>query len=227
MTDGSGRKRTNGEKQAVKSIEEISSAWSLSKPGPQELTTQQTETIFRTVYRITRNREDAEDGMQDTFIPALKHFEDFDGRAAFSTWFTRIAINSALMILRKRKTTRTVPLGGPGDSEECKVLEETRDPAPDAEQRCLQQERETTLRDAIKELSPCLRSVVELGSLGERPMREIAQLIDVSECAAKSRLFHARAALRNSAKLHGIRNGQPARDNSGVLVLGADAEESS
>ena len=214
-------------KEAVNSIERVSSIQSLRKSDPEELTAQQTETIFRTVYRITRNREDTEDAMQDAFMQALEHFEDFAGRAAFSTWLTRIAINSALMILRKRKNMRIVSLDGPGDSEESKALQEARDPAPDAEQRYLQRERETTLRDAIKELRPSLRSVVELGSLGERPMREVAQLIDVSLCAAKSRLFHAREALRNSRRLCRIRNGQPARNNSSDLPFPPESQGSS
>ena len=160
-------------------------------------------------------------------MQALVHFEDFDGRAAFATWLTRIAINSALMILRKRKNARTVALDGPGDSEEPKALQETRDPAPDAEQRYLQKERETTLRDAIKELRPSLRSVVELGHLGERSMREIAEIIGVSVCAAKARLFHAREALRNSPKLHRLRNGEAAHNNSSVLAFGPNPQESS
>ena len=165
--------------------------------------------------------------MQDAFIQAHKHFEDFDGRAAFSTWLTRIAINSALMILRKRKNWRAVSLDGPSDSEESKALLETRDPAPDAEQRCLQKERETTLRDAIKELRPSLRTVLELGHLGERPVQEIAEIIGASVCATKARLFRAREALRNSPKLHTLRNGGQRHNNSSFVILRTNPQESS
>ena len=164
--------------------------------------------------------------MQDAFMQAFVHLEDFDGRAAFSTWFTRIAINSALMILRKRKNSRSVSLDGSSDSEESKALQETRDPALDAEQRCLQKERETILRDAIKELRPSLRTVVELGHLGERPMDEIAEIIGVSVCATKARLFHAREALRKSPKLHRLRNGGPRHNNSSVVILRPNPQES-
>src|SRR5579871_2039234 len=59
--------------------------------------------LLRTIYRITRNREDAEDALQDTLMRAFLHMRSFDGRAQFVTWMTRIAINSALMILRKRR----------------------------------------------------------------------------------------------------------------------------
>lgn len=199
--------------------ERVTAVESLRKSGPEELTTQQTQTIFRTVYRITRNREDAEDAVQDAFMHALAYFEDFDGRAAFSTWLTRIAINSALMILRKRKNMRTVSLDDSGDSEGSSALQETRDPAPDAEQRCLQKERETTLRDAIKELRPSFRHVVELGHLGELPVQEIAEITGASVCATKARLFRARETLRNSPKLRRLRKGQPAHNNSSVLAF--------
>lgn len=61
--------------------------------------------ILQTAYRITKNREDAEDAQQDAFLLAFVHINDFDGRSRFSTWLTRIAINSALMILRKKRSS--------------------------------------------------------------------------------------------------------------------------
>ena len=73
--------------------------------------------------------------MQDAFLQALVRYEDFEGRSTFVTWLTRIAINSSLMLLRKRKNGRTVSLDGEGDSEDSKQFREVRDHAPDAEQR--------------------------------------------------------------------------------------------
>jgi len=72
--------------------------------------------IIRSLLRITKNREDAEDAMQDSFLSAFIHIGEFDGRSAFSTWLTRIAINSALMILRKKRTSHEISLDGPTDS---------------------------------------------------------------------------------------------------------------
>jgi DNA-directed RNA polymerase specialized sigma24 family protein len=73
-------------------------------PAPfDELTPPRVPKIFRTVHRIARNREDEEDAMQDAFLLALEHFKDLDGRSAFATWFTRIAINCSLMILSQAK----------------------------------------------------------------------------------------------------------------------------
>src|SRR5450755_2969075 len=65
-----------------------------------------TKRLFRHTYRITRNREDAEDALQDSFLRASVHIHKFDGRSSFSTWLTRIAVNSALMILRKKRGSR-------------------------------------------------------------------------------------------------------------------------
>ena len=89
-----------------------------------------------------------------------------------------------------------------------KAFQELRDPTPDAEQRYLQKERDITLRDAINSLRPSLRSVVEVAQLGGLSMRETAEIIGVSVGATKARLFHARAALRKSRKLHRFRHDQ-------------------
>ena len=185
------------------------------------------EKILRTAYRITRNREDAEDAIQDALLQALLHFEDFDGRSAFGTWLTRIAINCSLMILRKRKNARTVSLDGASDSEESKAFQQVRDPVPDVEERYLQKERETTLRDAINALRPSLRNVVELRHLGERSMPETAEIIGVSVSAAKARLFHAREALRKSRHVRRFRNDQPAHNKFSALAFGLNPPKSS
>jgi len=157
--------------------------------------------LFRTAYRITRNREDAEDAVQEACLQAILHLGDFDGRSKFSTWLTRIAINSSLMILRRQRHSRTSSLNNTGDFDESQEFQQVRDPAPDVEERYLQKEREKTLRDAINRLPWPLRNVVKIGQLAERSIRETADIFGVSENAIKARLFHARAALRKSRKL--------------------------
>jgi RNA polymerase sigma-70 factor, ECF subfamily len=189
-----------------------------------ELIAPHAQKIFRVAYRITQNREDAEDAVQDAFLQAFAHFEDFDGRSTFATWLTRIAINSSLMILRKRKHEMTVSLDGAGDWEESKAFQEVRDPACDAEQRYLQKEREATIRDAVKALRASLRSVVELRHFGERSIRETAEMIGLSVAGAKGRLFHARRALRKSGKLRKFRNSRPSREKSSVPALRRDSQ---
>src|SRR3981189_1927294 len=67
--------------------------------------------LIESANRITRNREDAEDALQNAFLSAFIHIKNFDGRSSFSTWLTRIAINSALMTLRKKRNSREIPIG--------------------------------------------------------------------------------------------------------------------
>jgi RNA polymerase sigma factor (sigma-70 family) len=189
-----------------------------------ELIEPHVQKVFRVAYRITRNREDAEDAKQDAFLRAFTHFEDFDGRSKFATWLTRIVINSALMILRKRKTDRIVSLDGESNFEESKAFQEPTDSTPDAEQQYLQKEREATLRDAINRLRPSLRGVVEVAQIGERSIRESAEIIGVSPTATKARLFHARAALRRS--LCRFRNGRPSHDRSSIQGLSWNFQQS-
>ena len=76
------------------------------------------EMILRVAFRITRNREDAEDAVQDSFMSAFVHITSFDERSRFATWLTRIAINSALGQLRKKRNIREIPIDEPSPTSE-------------------------------------------------------------------------------------------------------------
>src|ERR1700688_413920 len=82
----------------------IAAAQSRDHPAFLELWTRHSNRAFKTAYRITGNRYDAEDASQDAWMRAYMHLNTFDGRAKFSTWLTRIATNSSLMILRTKRT---------------------------------------------------------------------------------------------------------------------------
>ena len=161
--------------------------------------------IVRSLLRITKNREDAEDALQDSFLSAFVHVAEFDGRSTFSTWLTRIAINSALMILRKKRTSREVSMDAPVDSDSKTITWEMPDHAPNPEKRHAQNEREAILRAAVSTLRPTIRKVIELQQLQERSMKETADIIGISIPAAKARLFHAKVALRKAPRLRAIR----------------------
>ena len=167
----------------------------------EELCQPQLRKIFQTAYRITRNREDAEDAVQDTLLQAFLHLGDFDGRSAFSTWLTRIAINSALMTIRKRRTQRSVSLDSAGDTESAPESWEVADSSAHPEQLYLIGERQRKLREAVATLRPAIRRVLEVQQLEERSIKDAAKMIGISVCAAKGRLFHGKAALRRSHKL--------------------------
>ena len=158
--------------------------------------------IIRVLYRITRNREDAEDALQDCFLRALIHLKEFDGRSAFSTWLTRIAINSALMNRRKNRKAREVSMDDLNDEGQAWLREQLADNAPSPEQVCAERQQKKLLDDAIRTLRPRIRAAVEFRQLQELSMRETAKTLGISVAATKGRLFHARAALR---KTNGVR----------------------
>src|SRR5580692_3717689 len=159
------------------------------------------EKLFRTVHRITRNREDAEDAVQDSLLRAFLHLKSFDGRSTFSTWLTRIGINSALIILRKKRSSREIFPYGPCVNE---TLWEVPDSTPNPEIRWAEREQEGILRDAISNLRPKIRRALELQILEHRSIEETAAEIGISVSAAKGRVFHAKAALRKSEVLRKI-----------------------
>jgi len=146
--------------------------------------------------RIVRNREDAEDAAQECFLNAFVHLKDFDGRSQFATWLTRIAINAALMKLRKNRGAREVSMYEPNPSSEPVAQREFRYDAADPEETYRLRERREILTTAILGLRPRTRSVVELHQLQERSLGETSQILGISAAAVKARMFHARVALR-------------------------------
>jgi RNA polymerase sigma-70 factor, ECF subfamily len=154
--------------------------------------------------RIVRNREDAEDAAQECFLNAFVHLKDFDGRSQFATWLTRIAINAALMKLRKNRGAREVPIDEPNPSSEPVAQREFRNDAPDPEKSCSLRERERIVKSAISGLRPRARNVVELIHLQEHSIRETAQILEISTGAVKARMFHAKIALHRMPLLQSV-----------------------
>jgi RNA polymerase sigma-70 factor (ECF subfamily) len=152
--------------------------------------------IFRIVLKITRNLDDAEDVLQEAWMKAFIHIRTFDGRSAFSTWLTRIAINSALMTLRRRRRQNELSLDDPADPDRpgpAEMLELSRNP----EECCLEAERLKLVRQAIMRLPSKLRSAIEIRQSEDGPVSELAMLTGLSLPTMKSRLMRARR------KLHG------------------------
>jgi RNA polymerase sigma-70 factor (ECF subfamily) len=128
----------------------------------EELRRRHAETILRVAHRIVRHREDAEDAVQESFLSAYVHLNTFDGRAKFSTWLTRIAINTALMKVRKNHLSREIPLEDTTETLDACPEYAIRDFSPNPEEIYEQEEQEAALREAIAQLRPSLRKVVEL-----------------------------------------------------------------
>jgi RNA polymerase sigma factor (sigma-70 family) len=167
----------------------------------EELCRRHAQQVFRIALRITGNHEDAEDALQESLLNAFVHIRDFDGRSRFSTWLTRIAINSALMLLRKNRNSPIVLEGRADDTNPADAWLQVADGAPDPEFHCLKNEQVSAVRAAVQSLRPTLRRAIELGLLQEQLVKETAEILGISVSAAKARTFHAKAALRKSWEL--------------------------
>jgi RNA polymerase sigma-70 factor, ECF subfamily len=165
----------------------------------EELVFRHRQRVLAVAQRITNNLEDAEDVAQESFHKAFLHLDNFQEKARFSTWLTRIAMNEAFMLLRRRRGL-------------LEVLPETSDdgvPAPAAfvdqspnpEESCWQRERRNLLTKAINRLGPKIRSTILLRDIEERSVEETAQILGTSTSAVKARVFHGRRKLRRTVSL--------------------------
>jgi RNA polymerase sigma-70 factor (ECF subfamily) len=171
-----------------------------AKAGDQnafaELVNRYERKIYRLAKNITRNDEDAEDVLQDAFLKAYTHLDNFKGDSKFYTWIVRIAVNEALMRLRKRKTDRSVPLDEPVELGEETVQREIAVWDDNPEQQYSQEEWRKILDEAVDSLKPDFRTVFVLRDIEELSTEETAETLGISVPAVKSRLLRARLALR-------------------------------
>jgi RNA polymerase sigma-70 factor (ECF subfamily) len=154
--------------------------------------------IFSTAQRITRNREDAEDVVQESFPKAFIHLKKFEGKCLFYTWLTRIAMNEALMLLRRKRGSHEVPIEESGAKTESALPLDFLDSAPSPEDSCLDREQEQILSAALNKLRLGTRKAIELRELAELPTEETALVMGLSVAAVKGRVFHGRRKLRET-----------------------------
>ncbi len=161
----------------------------------EELVNRYEHKIFRLAQNITQNREDAEDVMQEAFLKSFSNLDRFQGNSRFYTWLVRIAVNEALMKLRKRRPNQ-VSLDEPVETAEDSMPREIEDWGPSPEQRYAQTQLQEILSGAIAELDPAFRIVFLLRDVEELSTEETAELLGLSVPAVKSRLLRARLRLR-------------------------------
>ena len=161
----------------------------------EELVSRYEKKIFRLTMNITRNREDAEDAMQDAFLKSYSHLKDFQQDSRFYTWLVRIAANEALMRLRKRRPNQ-FSLDEPIEGDEDLMPRELQDWGPSPEQRFAQTEMHEILSEVIDQLEPDFRVVFVLRDVEELSTEETAKTLGISVPAVKSRLLRARLKLR-------------------------------
>src|SRR4051794_29194936 len=162
----------------------------------EELVKRYDRNVFRIANHITQNREDAEDVVQDAFLKAYQNLEQFQGNSKFYTWLVRIAVNEALMRLRKRRNDRTVSLDEDVETEDGSIPREVADWSPNPEQLYGTSELGDILKKTIQGLSPGFRTVFVLRDVEGLSTEETAEMLNLSVPAVKSRLLRARLQLR-------------------------------
>jgi len=189
--------------------------------------------MFHVALSRLQNPQDAEDAVQQTFQQAFLHLKSFQGQSRFSTWLTRIAINEALMLLRKRRPGHLSIEGHQSINEESFALE-IKDQAATPEEQYGQLEIRNVLSGAIDELRPILKTVVNLSEIGELSTSKTAETLGIRVGTVKARTFRARRLLRDKiAKRLGARAGKisaalfsgsrAARNSAYQAVLSASA----
>ncbi len=152
--------------------------------------------VFRIAQHITQNREDAEDVVQDAFLKAYQNLNKFQGNSKFYTWLVRIAVNEALMRLRKRKSDKTVSLDEDVETEDGSIPREVADWSPNPEQLYGTAELSDILGKTIQGLPAGFRTVFVLRDVEGLSTEETAEMLGLSVPAVKSRLLRARLQLR-------------------------------
>jgi RNA polymerase sigma-70 factor (ECF subfamily) len=159
------------------------------------------ERIFRLALRITRNHADAEDAQQETLLKAHRKLRQFEGRARFTTWISRIAINESLMSLRKRRDAFRVPLDDAAQPSDTQVVSDHWQSAiEDPETAYSRRELQDILSMAIGNLPPRVRIVFLLRAVEDLSVIETAKILNTSTSAVKARLRRARLILQQDLR---------------------------
>lgn len=158
-----------------------------------ELVTRYESKVYSLAMKMLRNPEDAEDVLQETFLRAYRGIKSFKGNSTFSTWIYRITANSALMRLRKKQ----LPQVSIEDSDERDAPISIADWAPGPVEQLLNQEMQRVMDEAIEALPPEFRQVFILRDVEEMSNADVAEILDLSVAAVKSRLHRARLKVRN------------------------------
>lgn len=151
--------------------------------------------LYKTILAITRNPENAEDALQDTFLRVHLGLHTFEGRSSIYSWLTRIAINSALMILRRRRAHPETLFDPHPDSQEDTPCFEVKDSSPNPEQICDMRQRRIRVLHAIRNLDPRLQTPIRMQMTMGSSIKEIGRALNISEAAVKARLYRARRRL--------------------------------
>ena len=159
------------------------------------------DSIFFMVLKMVHNRDDAEDLTIEAFGKAFNNISNYSADFAFSTWLFKIATNNSIDFIRKKRlqTTSLDQTSKTDDGETTPIS--VQDHSPDPEQAVIKEQRAQKIRDAIEQLSPKYRSLIELRYLDELSYEEIAEKLDLPLGTVKAQLFRAKDMLYNILKV--------------------------
>lgn len=180
----------------MKETELVRRAKQGDKKAFSELVTSHSERVYNLALRILRNKEDAEDILQETFLTALEKFDTFDGRSAFFTWIYRIATNASLMKLRRKKIVYTEFPDNPDlekSIENTAFVDWSQDPTANVQDK----ELKSILDKSINELPEIYRTVFIMRDLEYLSIKETSKILEIGEENVKIRLRRARLYLRD------------------------------
>jgi RNA polymerase sigma-70 factor, ECF subfamily len=173
----------------------VASAQAGSSSAFAELYALYSRRLYKTIFAITKHREDTEDALQETFMRACLAIHTFESRSTIYSWLTRIAINSAQIVLRKRRVRREICLDPQSEGAIEVTPLEVKDSAPNPEQICDLNQRYVILMRAVGNLRTSLRGSIQMRIETDSSLKEIGQRFNLSEGAVKARLYRARARL--------------------------------
>ena len=179
----------------------VSAAQRGSSEAFDELQRTYSRRLYRTIYSITKTPEDTEDALQDTFLRAYSSLYQFEGWSTIYSWLTRIAVNAALAILRKRRARPEVlfdPNEKPGVDT---PYFDVKDATPNPEEICDNRQRRVRLFHAIQNLEPSLRTPILMQMIQGWSIKQIGQALNISPGAVKARLHRARLRLSEASTL--------------------------
>jgi RNA polymerase sigma-70 factor (ECF subfamily) len=151
-------------------------------------------------YGILRNKEDAEDAVQDALVSAYVHLGRFEARSAIKTWFTRVVVNASLMIRRKRKPTHAEFALETPEADDRLGIDQIPASKPDPEMHCADTETFQLVDVLVGELSPALRQAFTMTYLDEIPAKQAGALLGIAKGTFKSRLCRAKKHLKQMAE---------------------------
>jgi RNA polymerase sigma-70 factor (ECF subfamily) len=158
--------------------------------------------LYKTIFSIVKSPEDAQDALQETFLRAWLALHTFEGRSAVYSWLTRIAMNTAFELIRKRRSRGEISMDSQMDDNGEVFQLEIKDPSPNPEQLHDLSQRRSILQQAIQTLDDGLKQPLQMRINNESSVKEIGKTLNISEGAVKVRLHRARvrlSALRETA----------------------------